>query len=175
MMLAASTPIAWMNAPDCGGRIGMMACPGGGFHPGVAEARLRHDLDTLHAAGARALVTLLPEDEMVLACVATLGEEVEARGMLWLHLPIGDMQAPGEAFEIRWTEAGPRLRALLGEGGGVVFHCMAGLGRTGTVAARLAVDMGLTPPEAIRQVRAARPGAIQSDQQMRYVLELAGR
>ena len=83
--------------------------------------------------------------------------------------------AIGEGFEIRWQQAGPVLRGLLEDGGVVVLHCMAGLGRTGTVAARLVVDMGLSPAEAVQQVRSARPGAIQSHQQLRYVLELSER
>ena len=45
-------------------------------------------------------------------------------------------------------------------GGKVLIHCRGGLGRAGLVAALLLVEEGVSPPEAIRRVRAARPGAI---------------
>ena len=48
-----------------------------------------------------------------------------------------------------------------------------GLGRTGTIASRLLVEFGTPPDEAIRQVRAARRGAVQTIQQERYVLGIS--
>ena len=54
----------------------------------------------------------------------------------------------------------------------MVVHCLAGLGRSGTVAARLLIELGHDPDEAIRRVRLARPGAIQSAAQEHYLLAL---
>ena len=83
MSLPPATPIAWMNAPGCDGKIGMMACPGGGFHPGAGPARLAEDLRALAEVGARALVTLLPQDELAMARVPDLGEQARAAGLEW--------------------------------------------------------------------------------------------
>jgi ADP-ribosyl-[dinitrogen reductase] hydrolase len=43
------------------------------------------------------------------------------------------------------------------------------LGRTGTIAGRLLVEFGDSPEEAIRKVRAARPGSIETRAQEQYV------
>ena len=55
------------------------------------------------------------------------------------------------------------------------FHCKGGLGRAGMVAARLLVESGYTPEDAIERVRAARPGAIETQAQERYVLAQGSR
>ena len=52
----------------------------------------------------------------------------------------------------------------------VLIHCRGGLGRSGMIAVRLLVEMGEKPADAIKQVRAARPGAIESSDQEKYVL-----
>jgi protein-tyrosine phosphatase len=48
---------------------------------------------------------------------------------------------PGDALQA--------LRAVLGAGGKVYLHCMAGIGRTSTVAACLLVEQGFTAAEAL--------------------------
>jgi len=50
-----------------------------------------------------------------------------------------------------------------------VVHCLAGLGRTGTVAACLLVTRGRTAGESIAAVRAVRPGSVQSQAQADFV------
>lgn len=148
-----------------GARIGLCPCPGRG-------GALADHLDRLHAWGARGLVTLLEDRELVALGVQAMAGEVEARGMRWWHLPIRDMHAPDAGFEARWRAVGPSLRCLLGAGQAVALHCHGGLGRTGTVAARLLVDSGETPAAAIARVRATRPGSIETAEQKEYVLGL---
>jgi ADP-ribosylglycohydrolase len=46
---------------------------------------------------------------------------------------------------------------------------MGGLGRTGTIAARLLVEFGVDPEKAIREIRMARPGSIETREQEEYV------
>jgi protein-tyrosine phosphatase len=102
------------------------------------------------------MVTLLEDHEFELLGVTSLREEVEALGMRWWHLPIRDMATPDAGFEIRWRRTGQELRSLLGDGHSIALHCRGGMGRTGTIAARLLVELGSAPALAIERVRAAR-------------------
>ena len=54
-------------------------------------------------------------------------------------------------------------------GAEVVIHCLGGLGRTGTIAARILVEFGIEADDAIKAVREARPGAIETVGQAEYV------
>ncbi|HEY2617333.1 MAG TPA: cyclin-dependent kinase inhibitor 3 family protein [Acetobacteraceae bacterium] len=137
---------------------------------GYWDRDLALDLDAIRDWGAAAVVTLMEKRELTLLRVEHLGEEVRRRGMLWFHLPIVDVSTPNEAFERQWDVAGDELRTMLRSGRDVLVHCRGGLGRTGTIAARLLIELGMDTATAIRQVRAARPGAIETSGQQRYVL-----
>jgi ADP-ribosyl-[dinitrogen reductase] hydrolase len=92
--------------------------------------------------------------------------------MLWFHLPIADVSTPNERFEQEWDVAGEKLRSLLRSRSDVLVHCRGGLGRAGTVAARLLVELGMEPTTAIASVRAVRPGAIETSDQEKFVLDI---
>jgi len=61
------------------------------------------------------------------------------------------------------------VHALLDRGDSVALHCRAGLGRTGTVAARVLLERGLNVQAAVDLVRQARPGAIETQVQEAYL------
>jgi len=103
-----------------------------------------------------------------------MGESVRARGMHWFHLPIRDVSTPTDAFETAWQHAGPRLHEWLCAGRNVFVHCKGGLGRAGTIASRLLIEAGMPPRQAIDAVRAVRPGALETDAQEAYALNLRG-
>lgn len=154
------------------GRIGITFCPGKHDRAAASGAWARDletDLDAITAWGARAVLTLVEPAELDLLRVPDLGPGVLARGMDWRHLPIADFSVPDEAFETRWLAEGPTLRALLRDGQDIVVHCRGGLGRAGMIAARLMAELGLPPDEAIRAVRKARPGAIETPSQLALV------
>jgi protein-tyrosine phosphatase len=73
-------------------------------------------------------------------------------------------------FETQWQRLGSELSREIQNGSRVLVHCRGGLGRAGSVAALLLIGLGIEPQDAIRRVRAVRPGAIETSEQERYVL-----
>jgi len=134
---------------------------------------LTSDLEAIHSWGARALVSLMEEDELLAVGIrpAEVACRLENLAIEWIHAPIMDGSVPDEAFMIRWRSMVPRLRSVLSEGGGIVFHCLGGLGRTGMMAACLLIEEGVAPADAIAIVRAARPGAIENVRQENFVMD----
>lgn len=165
-----------VTVPGTAGLIGMTICPGKdeysglGIPPGPWKRDLDLDLQVIHDWQARALVSLIEEFEFELLSVPELPEKTRALDIRWFHLPIVDVWVPDRIFEEEWETAGEELRQILREGGKIVLHCRGGLGRTGTIAARMLVEFGIEPRKAIRRVRAARSGTIQTREQEEYVL-----
>lgn len=159
------------------GMIGLTICPGK-HDPAAVTGRwargLDADLTTIRDWGAKALVTLIEEQEFELLKVPVLGRRAREMGLQWHHLPIRDVNVPDESFESAWQQSGPILLAALRRGERVVVHCRGGLGRSGLVAAKLLVELGVSPRDAINRVRAVRRGAIETREQERYVMSQAG-
>ncbi len=159
------------------GRIGITLCPGKTDPRGVAgnwERDLDMDLDKIRAWGATAVVSLITQEEIRDLKVSGLSRAVADRHMEWWHLPIPDGQPPGADFEEAWRVAGPAIRDRLRLGFDVLVHCKGGLGRAGTLAARLLVEFGEIPSEAMRRVRKARSRhAIETLSQERCVAQCA--
>jgi len=159
--------------PDgCDGVIGMTLCPGKKEDNAISgdwDRDLDADLRVIRGWGASALVSLMEAEEMAWYGVHDLPEKAEELGLVHYHLPIIDMDIPDEHFEESWRVIGAELRNRLLSAEAIVIHCLGGLGRTGTIAGRLLVELGLDPETAIRHIRAARHGTIQTVMQEAYV------
>ncbi len=79
-----------------------------------------------------------------------------------LRLPVVDMTSP--TLEQLHTAVG-FMREVVAKGGAVVAHCTAGMGRTGTILAAYLVSEGLPVDEALRRIRALRPGSVETPEQ----------
>jgi atypical dual specificity phosphatase len=111
-------------------------------------------LEALYATGVRVLLNLgerpLPDDWLARA------------GVRATDLPVPDLTAPTlEQLEAATAAVAQSLAA----GQPVAVCCGAGLGRTGTVLAAYLVRRGRTGAEAIAEVRARRPGSIETPDQ----------
>lgn len=137
--------------------------------PGTQSASAAEALDALQQAGARAVVTLMPSEELERHGIPDLGALCKERGLQWFHLPIGDDDAPSSVFEASWQDAAPCLFNLIDSGNAVAIHCRGGSGRTGLIAARLIAAKGEPVDRAVSAVQALRPKALRSELQVQWL------
>ncbi|BFM07095.1 hypothetical protein GCM10025791_48550 [Halioxenophilus aromaticivorans] len=163
-----------LEIPGCPGKLGLTFCPGKrsqGLYGGLWNRDLKQDLALLEAKGTAVLISLMETHEFALLGAEHLPAMMADSAMEWLHLPIEDMSTPSKDFDAKWLQNRPQIRKLLNQGKLIVIHCRGGLGRTGLFAARILVEAGLPPTEAVKQVRLARANAIETFGQEEYVLK----
>lgn len=156
-----------VNVPGYAGVIGLVACPGirvGAMTPS-SKKNLPVDVQEIIDWGANGVVCFLEAHELAISRVEALPTQIQESGMWWRLLPIVDMGVPDQHFEDDWAEEGELIRHALRIGERVIFHCYAGLGRTGMMAARVLVEMGMDPEEAIVTVRQDNSRRIQNKKQ----------
>ena len=125
--------------------------------PGVVHG-IDYDLAALKAVGVTCLITLTEYD---------LPQDALARhGLRNVHLPIRDREPPTVA---QITMLLMRMDSLLRRGEVLAAHCLAGLGRTGTILAAWLVREGLTAEESLRRVRRIEPQFVQSVEQEQFL------
>jgi ADP-ribosyl-[dinitrogen reductase] hydrolase len=172
-LTSESDPLRIAELPAGRGLIGITFLPG--KHQNGMTGRHRRnlaiDLDMIAKWNASVVVTLVEDHELERYRVPSLGEQVRLRHMEWHHWPVPDFHAPDAAFDAEWPARSAMLRALLARGGRVLVHCKGGLGRAGTIAARLLVDDGMAPDAAMAAVRTVRPGAIEVHVQERWLMD----
>lgn len=155
------------------GRLGLTVAPGTWQAFRTLDSRstrelIERDVSSLATVhGAHAVVTLQEAGEMHRLGLAGLLQAVKAAGMFSLWLPIPDCDAPERPTHA--VALVGEIVSLLRDGKTVVVHCLGGLGRSGTIAACVLVQLGAAPEEAIAKVRAARKGAIQTEVQELFV------
>ena len=110
--------------------------------------------------GIRALINLTEEP--------LPGEFLRKVGILAEHIPVVDFTAPTLN---QVEQALAMIHFYLGRNMPVAVHCMAGLGRTGTVLACYLVREGKSADEAIAIIRRWRPGSIEMFDQETVIYE----
>jgi atypical dual specificity phosphatase len=132
-------------------------------HPGYDDG-LEESLIELKARGIAAIVSL---DEY------GLDEAILARyEFAYLHLPIDDFTAPTLRQADQFVEF---VREQAASKVGVVAHCYAGIGRTGTMLAVYLVAQGRTAEEAVDEVRRASGRSVETSTQRQLIFDYAAR
>jgi atypical dual specificity phosphatase len=130
----------------------------------LARPHYAEDLQWLRSAGIEVLLSLT-EDPV-------RRDWVNDAGLMAVHIPFEDMQAP--APDQLDKAVGTITRALERQMP-VAVHCGAGMGRTGVVLAAWFVTKGVLAENAIARVRRLRPGSVETDDQEKAVHEFARR
>ena len=148
-------PYDILDVPGSAGQLIFTPCPGS------KETSVDEALATLQAAGAEAVITLMPAEELARNEASQLPQRCAERDLEWFHLPVADEQVPQADFDQAWEQSADRINELLDAGKRVAIHCKGGSGRTGLIAARILVDRAVPRATAIASVQALRPKAIQ--------------
>jgi len=163
--------------PGVSGRIGLTFCPGKiteGLYSGIWERDLVTDINAVKTWGGKVLISLMEDHEFSLLGVPDFASVLPSvKGLEWLHLPIKDMQIPDGQFEKNWDTIGADIHKRLSDGDSIVIHCRGGLGRTGLLAARILVEFGMEPVQAVAAVRQSRERSIETYLQEHYILTRA--
>ena len=129
---------------------------------------LNADLATIINWSPALVLTMTTTAELRAAGAGDLPIRLHQAGIGWLHLPIADFGAPGGETAAFWPKASEKARSILSGGGRVLAHCRGGNGRSGMAALRLMVEMGEEPEQALEKLRAVRPGAVETQAQLRW-------
>ncbi|MGN4932630.1 phosphatase domain-containing protein [Aeromonas rivipollensis] len=139
---------------DNGARLIFTPCPG------TKEASLQAALKTMQAAGADAVVTMMPDAELSEFKADSLPAECAALGLAWFQLPVEDDCAPEAPFAAAFANHKTALLARLASGQTLAIHCRGGSGRTGLMAAILLLEAGYAPTQVKSLVQGLRPKAL---------------
>lgn len=146
-----------------GGRLGIARLPGRTGH-------LAEDVEAIARWGAMLVVSMTEKGEMETYGAASLSEELARHGIEHHGFAVPDYGVPADN-DARWKPLSEALQHNLQTGGAVLLHCLGGKGRSGMVAARLLSETGTEPAEALAQVRAVRPGAVETEAQERWAAQ----
>ena len=125
--------------------------------PGVVQS-IDLDLAALRTVGVTMLITLTERD--------IDQDALRRHGLRNLHLPIRDREPP-TVPQIRMLIA--RMNGMLKKNEVLAVHCLAGLGRTGTILASWLIQDGLTASAALERIRKIEPGYVQSVEQEQFL------
>lgn len=148
--------------PVSGGELALSPMPG----------RTRHyytDWQHLLAWRPDLVLTMTTQAELERKGAGTLGADLTKEGIVWLHLPVTDFGVPKDSdWDLDWSSVRDQVLDVLRQKGRVLVHCFGGCGRSGMMVLRLMIASGETPDAALVRLRAMRPCAVETDDQMNW-------
>ena len=121
---------------------------------GSVEGSLEENCDFIRDWGAAAVLSLTESGvEPATLPLERFARGIRDRHMRFHHLPIPYWQLPTSDFEQRWQEVGPQLRNLVRQGNRIVVHAEGHVARSAMIIARLLVELGYNPREAVEELK----------------------
>ncbi|MVO15217.1 protein-tyrosine phosphatase family protein [Parasedimentitalea huanghaiensis] len=128
----------------------------------------RGDLEHIHDWKPGIVISMTTEAEHVAVGGGTLGTDIQSMASRWVHLPVPDFGTPSAKVLSKWPAASHMARKALVGGGRVLVHCRGGCGRSGMVVLRLMIECGERPELALDRLRAVRPCAVETPEQLQW-------
>jgi protein-tyrosine phosphatase len=149
--------------PVAGGILAIAPIPG-------RAGRYAEDLQHIRDWKPAMVISMTTQEELDESGAGDLGPHLQDSGTRWAHLPVLDFGQPDSQVEERWHAASRTALSALHGGGRVLIHCKGGCGRSGMAALRLMIEAGEETHAALKRLRALRPCAVETDEQLRWAL-----
>jgi hypothetical protein len=134
--------------------------------PGLYQGSIPPEGPLLRSAGVGMLV------------LAAIEHQPSARrfpGVAVLHAPLDDHLDPMTLEEVLLIRVmGQLVAEHVAGGGAVLVTCQAGLNRSGIITAAALCQLGLSPRQAVRQIRRQRPGALRNHSFVQHLPMVVG-
>lgn len=134
---------------------------GGARQPGIF-GDLERDLEALRRVGTTVLVSLTEQSRLA-------GKMLEQFGLRHHWLPIDDMGVPNLAEAAGLCAA---MEREMERGEVIVYHCLAGHGRTGLMLVAHLIHRGMTASQALKHARQRKHQWVQSLRQEQFLWDL---
>jgi ADP-ribosyl-[dinitrogen reductase] hydrolase len=147
-----------MRIEGRGELLGLGSCPGRSVQSlDVVAGRqvLERDIRMVSSWRAKALVTVLEDEELKELKIEDVGATATRAGIWWFRIPVKYDSAPDDRFRRAWPQVAPALLEMLRLGQRVVLHDKDRDGRAGLVACCILAELGLSAKDALRGLRAA--------------------
>ena len=162
----------YVQPKDVRGKIFLTCFPGrNGEKISFEEDIFLEELHNFSSQNCSSIVTLVEDKEIENLCDKKFFvRKIYSHNLKWIHMPIVDLKSPDHKFMDKWQTTKVLLKNDLIEGKNIVIHCMGGKGRSGTIAAILLIEFGEDNKKAIEIVREKRKGAIETEEQEKFIL-----
>lgn len=161
--------------PCASGGLYFGACPGvfigrdSALH--LCDEAMATAFAQLRGFGVSLLIGLVEDDEIGAIDYRDIEQAARRCGVGLRRLPLPDFSAPDADFMARWRPLELEALAELRAGRGVGVHCLAGMGRSPTMAGRLLIAAGLSPEEVLVRIRAHDTDLVENERQLGFLVE----
>ena len=136
--------------------------------PGIGRD-LATDIKTIQDLNIVIVLSLLEEHELSHLGAKSLLKELSVKNIQWMRFEIENFGVPKFSQYALLNQNINTVSNDIINGKNILIHCMAGLGRTGMIAALILIKLGIDINQSIKLIRNIRPGSIETEEQEKFV------